>query len=188
MKQNIGLYSKIDDDVKLFYKSNDDKKNLKPTLIGYNCIIRSGTVIYCDVIIGDDFQSGHNVLIRESTRIGNRVLVGTSTIIDGGCDIGDDTKIQSGVYIPTGTCIGSNVFIGPKTTFTNDMYPPLRRGYLDPVYVGDNVVIGANVTILPGVIIGNGSFIAAGSLVTKHVPENMMAIGSPARFKNLPEL
>jgi acetyltransferase-like isoleucine patch superfamily enzyme len=50
----------------------------------------------------------------------------------------------------------------------------------------DRAAIGANTTILPGVCIGEGSLVAAGSIVTCDVPDNRMAIGSPARIKELP--
>jgi len=149
--------------------------------IGKNALIRSGTVIYDGVKIGDDFVTGHNVLIRENTLIGDNVLVGTSSIIEGNSKIGNNTRIQSMVFIPTNTIIGNNVFIGPCTVFTNDKYPPSKC--LEGAYVEDNVVIGANVTILPGIKLGKGCFIAAGSVVTKNVPDGMMAIGSPARFE-----
>lgn len=188
MKQNIGLNAKIDNNVQLFYPSVNEIIRKYPTRIGNNCIIRSGTVIYCDVTIGNDFQTGHNVLVRESTYIGDNVKLGTGTIIENKCIMGNDINIQSGVYIPTYTYMCSEIFIGPNVTFTNDMYPPLKSGKLDGIYVGEGVVIGANATILPGVDIGDGAFIAAGAVVTKEVPTYMMAIGSPARFKELPEM
>jgi UDP-3-O-[3-hydroxymyristoyl] glucosamine N-acyltransferase len=184
----IGSNANIDNDVKIGYPLFCASNNLKYPIIGNNCIIRSGTIIYCDVVIGDNFKTGHNVLIRESTLIGDDVLIGTATIIDGKCIIGDNTKIQSGVYIPPETFIGENVFIAPKVTFTNDKYPPLKYGKLDGAIVQDGATIGANSTILPSIIIGEGAFVAAGSVVTRNVPEYMMAIGNPARIKELPEM
>jgi acetyltransferase-like isoleucine patch superfamily enzyme len=50
----------------------------------------------------------------------------------------------------------------------------------------DGAAIGANVTILPGICIGEGALVAAGSVVTHDVPGRMLAIGSPARIKDLP--
>jgi len=153
----------------------------KGTIIGKNSTIRTGTVIYHNVEIGDNFVSGHNVLIRENTLIGDNVLVGTSSIIEGNSKIGNNTRIQSMVFIPTNTIIGNNVFIGPGTVFTNDKYPPSRC--LEGPIVEDDVIIGAHVTILPGIKLGKGCFIAAGAVVTKDVPADGMAIGSPARFE-----
>ena len=50
-----------------------------------------------------------------------------------------------------------------------------------PIHIGKNVWLGANVTVLPGVTINNGSIIAAGAVVTKDVPANMIAAGVPAK-------
>ena len=153
--------------------------------IGHHAILRSGTIIYCDVIIGNNFQSGHNTLIREKTRIGDRTAIGTATVIDGNTSIGNDVSLQSMVYIPTNTTIDDHVFIGPNAVLTNDRYPP--SGCLKGPIVKTGAAIGANATILPGVCIGAGAFVAAGSVVTYDVPDHMMAIGTPARIKELPK-
>ena len=89
------------------------------------------------------------------------------------------------VYIPTNTTIGDHVFIGPNAVLTNDRYPP--SGCLEGPVIKTGAAIGANATILPGVCIGEGAFVAAGSIVTRDVPDHMMAIGTPARIKELPK-
>lgn len=157
-----------------------------PTIVGRRGIIRTGTIIYCDVVIGDDFRTGHNVLIREKTKIGRNVLVGSSSILEGRCSIGSNVSIQSMAYIPINTVIEDFVFLGPMVVLTNDRYPirgqnrslkgpRLRRG----------CSIGANATILPGVEIGEGAVVAAGAVVTRDVPPWCLAIGVPARFRRL---
>lgn len=156
------------------------------TTVGNRAVIRSGTVIYCDVTIGDDFSCGHNVLIREQTRIGDRVVIGTASVIEGRTVIGNDVSLQSLVYVPTGTSIGNRVFIGPATVLTNDRYPPSRPGALQGPTIFDGASVGANVTILPGIRIGEGSLVAAGAVVTRDVPARKLAIGAPAVFKDLP--
>lgn len=183
----IGKNSQIFENVMLGFPSRDKfgLENYKGVWIGDDCIIRSGTIIYCDVMIGNKFQSGHNVVIRECTYIGDNVSIGTSTIIEGNSILGSRINIQSMVYIPTGTCIGSDVFIGPNVVFTNDKYPP--SGKLRAPIIQKNAAIGANSTLLPGICVGEGSLIAAGSVVTKDVPDNMMAIGSPAEIRPLPD-
>jgi acetyltransferase-like isoleucine patch superfamily enzyme len=151
----------------------------KGARIGSKCHIRSLTVIYESVAIGDGVQTGHHVLIREDTVIGEGSVVGSGTIIDGGVRIGRRVRIESGVYIPPGTVIGDDVFIGPRAVFTNDRYPPSRR--LVGAIVENEAVIGANATILPGVRIGERAVVAAGSVVTKDVPPDTIVAGVPAR-------
>jgi acetyltransferase-like isoleucine patch superfamily enzyme len=166
-------------------RENIGKTGFLGSTIGHHAVLRSGTIIYCDVIIGDNFQSGHNILIREKTRIGDRTAIGTATVIDGNTRIGNDVSLQSMVYIPKDTTIGDHVFIGPNAVLTNDRYPP--SGCLKGPVIKNGAAIGANTTILPGVCIGEGAFVAAGSIVTRDVPDHMMAIGTPARIKELPK-
>jgi acetyltransferase-like isoleucine patch superfamily enzyme len=166
-------------------RENIGKAGYSGSTIGHHAVLRSGTIIYCDVIIGDNFQSGHNILIREKTRIGDRTAIGTATVIDGNSSIGNDVSLQSMVYIPMNTSIGDHVFIGPNAVLTNDRYPP--SGCLIGPIVKAGAAIGANATILPGVCIGEGAFVAAGSVVTHDVPDYMMAVGTPARIKELPQ-
>jgi len=156
--------------------------------IGNNVRIRSGSVIYCDVTLGDYFQAGHNVLIRENTIIGNHVTVGTNTVIDGNVEIGDFVKIESNCYIPTHVQIGSRVFLGPNVVFTNDKYPlKLRDEYQpDGPVIGDGVTLGAGAVVLPGIKIGADSMVAAGALVTKDVPPMSLVTGHPGTIQELP--
>ncbi|RPI40863.1 MAG: N-acetyltransferase [Methanoregulaceae archaeon] len=183
----IGEGAQIFEPVTIGFPSRENigKTDYPGLTIGHHAVLRSGTIIYCDVVIGDNFQSGHNTLIREKTYIGNRTAIGTATVIDGNSRIGNDVSLQSMVYIPTNTTIGDQVFIGPNAVLTNDRYPP--SGSLKGPIIKTGAAIGANTTILPGVCIGEGAFVAAGSIVTRDVPDHMMAIGTPARIKDLPQ-
>jgi acetyltransferase-like isoleucine patch superfamily enzyme len=183
----IGMGAQIFEPVTLGFPSREnlEKTGFIGSTIGDNAILRSGTIIYCDVVIGDNFQTGHNTLIRERTRIGDRTSIGTATVIDGNTVIGNDVSLQSMVYIPVNTTIGDQVFIGPNAVLTNDRYPP-SSSLIGPL-IKTGAVIGANTTILPGVCIGEGALIAAGSVVTRDVPDYMLAVGSPARFKEMPQ-
>jgi acetyltransferase-like isoleucine patch superfamily enzyme len=183
----IGEGAQVFEPVTIGFPSRDNvgKTGFRGSTIGHHAVLRSGAIIYCDVVIGDNFQSGHNTLIREKTVIGDRTSVGTAAVIDGNTRIGNDVSIQSMVYIPTNTTIGDRVFIGPNTVLTNDRYPP--SGILTGPVIKSGAAIGANATILPGICIGEGSFVAAGSIVTRDVPDQMMAVGAPARIKILPQ-
>jgi len=188
-RNTLGPGARIFEPVTIGFPSRDriGCENFRGAVIGKNALIRSGTVIYCDVEIGDDFQCGHNVLIREKTRIGSRTAVGTATVIEGETTIGSDVRIQSLAFIPTNTIIGNGAFIGPHAVLTNDRYPPLGRPELRGPVLRDRAVIGANATVLPGITIGEGACVAAGAVVTRNIPPRKMAIGVPARVQELPE-
>jgi len=89
----------------------------------------------------------------------------------------DDTHIYVGDY----TMIGPNVTIASAG---HPILPELReKGYQYnmPVHIGKNCWIGAGAVILPGVTIGDNTVIGAGSIVTKDIPENVVAVGNPCR-------
>jgi acetyltransferase-like isoleucine patch superfamily enzyme len=188
-RNTIGPGARIFEPVTIGFPSRDriGCENFRGTAIGRDALIRSGTIIYCDVEIGDGFQCGHHVLIRERTRIGDRVAVGTATVIEGDTTIGSDVRIQSLAFIPTNTVIGNGAFIGPHAVLTNDRYPPYGRPELRGPVLRDRAVIGANATVLPGIVVGEGASVAAGAVVTRDVPPGKLAIGVPARIRDLPE-
>ncbi len=88
--------------------------------------------------------------------------------------------------------IGNDCFIGPNVGIytachsTNPIERNSRNEWAKPVKIGNNVWIGGNVTILPGVSIGDNVTIGAGSVVTKDIPNNVVAVGNPCSIiKNI---
>lgn len=83
--------------------------------------------------------------------------------------------------------IGANAFIGPNVSIYTACHPidgkERRDGteWAEPVTIGDDCWIGGSVTILPGVTIGSNVTIGAGSVVTRDIPSNTVAVGNPAR-------
>ncbi len=83
--------------------------------------------------------------------------------------------------------IGDNTMIGPNVTLATAGHPILPRlrekGYQFnlPIHIGKNCWLGAGVIVLPGVNIGDNSVIGAGSIVTKDIPSNVVAYGSPCK-------
>ena len=89
----------------------------------------------------------------------------------------DDTDIYIGDY----TMLGPNVVLA---TAGHPICPELRARayqYNLPVRIGKNCWLGAGVVVLPGVSIGDNSIIGAGSIVTKDIPANVVAVGNPCR-------
>ncbi|WP_435361998.1 acyltransferase [Haloarchaeobius sp. DFWS5] len=180
----IGKRSDVHETAVLNHSHGEDDP--QPTQVGTNATVRAGTIIYADVVTGDDFATGHNALVREFTAIGDDVLVGTNTVIDGRTEIGSHVSLQTNVYVPSQSVIGDRVFVGPGATFTNDPYPVRRETSLVGPTIEDDASIGAGAVVLPGVTVGEGSFVAAGSLVTQDVPPGHLAIGAPAHHEPLP--
>jgi maltose O-acetyltransferase len=106
--------------------------------------------------------------------------------------------IEDGVWLNNNAFIcsdGAGIFIGRNTlaginleivdSDFHNLEVDKRMGFpypVKPVYIGENVFIGGNVKILKGVTIGNNSVIANGSIVTKDIPENVIAGGNPAKI------
>lgn len=169
-----------DDNVILGYISGRLKRRL-PLEIRKNARLRSGTIIYEGTVIGDNFETGHNVIIREENHIGDNVNVWSNTIIDYGCRIGSNVLIHSNVYIAQFTVIEDNVFLAPGVTIANDKYPIDKNNLIGPT-ICSGARIGVNSTILPNIRIGRNALIGAGSVVTRDVPDGKIVYGVPARI------
>lgn len=104
-------------------------------------------------------------------------------------ELGHHVFVNSNVYFMDGgrIKIGNHVFIGPNSGFYTAAHPldyASRNEGLEqasPIIIEDNVWIGAHVAVMPGVTIGEGSVVAAGSVVTRDLPANSLAMGSPAK-------
>jgi acetyltransferase-like isoleucine patch superfamily enzyme len=170
-------------ELKKVIEKKDSALNLRNPLveIKQNCTIRSGSIIYSEVKMGVNCQTGHHVMIREKTTIGNNTLVGTNTVIDGNVIIGENVSIQTGVYIPLYSKIGNHVFMGPFCKLTNDKYMMRKKFELIGPTLEDCVSVGANSVILPGIKLKKNSIIGAGSVVTKDAEENQVLVGNPAK-------
>ena len=152
-------------------------------VIGRNAHLRSGTVIYAGTQIGNDFWTGHNVVIREENRLGDDVSVGANSVVDYGCVIGHRVKIHTGVYVAQFTIIEDDVFLAPGVMLANDPHPgcEFSRQCMRGPTIKRGAQIGVNVTLLPFVTIGENALIGAGSVVTRDVPPRSVAAGNPVR-------
>lgn len=117
------------------------------------------------------------------------------------CDYGYNIKVGRNFYanhnlvILDGATVtfGDNVFIAPNCGFYTAGHPidanDRNKGleYARPINIGNDVWIGADVSVLPGVTIGDNCVIGAGSVVTRNIPSNSVAVGNPCRvIKSIP--
>ncbi len=159
--------------------------------VGKNGLIRPFTTVYAGSIFGNGLQTGQGASIREDNIVGDDVSIGTNAVLEFGNRIGNRVRIHSLCFLEMVT-IEDDVFIGPNVVFTDDPHPMKCPRYLEcrgGVTVKRLARIGAHCTILPGVTIGENALIGAGSVVTRDIPDNMVAAGNPAKvIKSVDEL
>lgn len=153
-------------------------------MIGDNALIRSHTVIYGGNVIGDNFQTGHGVLIREENRIGDNVSIGSHSVVEHHVRIGNGVRTHSQVFVPEFTVLEDGCWIGPNVVLTNARYPLSKgaKGSLKGPTIRSRAKIGANATVLPGIVVGANALVGAGAVVVKDVPEGKVVAGNPAKI------
>lgn len=156
------------------------KEQEHPLTIGQNALIRSDSVIYAGSTIGEGFQTGHHVTVRENAVIGNNVSVGTLSDIQGNCKIGNYVRMHSNVHIGQLSVVDDFVWIYPYVVLTNDPTPPSNN--FVGVHINSFAIVATGSVIMPGLEIGQDCLIGAGAIVTKSVDPYMLALGNPARM------
>mmetsp|Transcript_83928 Transcript_83928/g.164347 ORF Transcript_83928/g.164347 Transcript_83928/m.164347 type:complete len:187 (+) Transcript_83928:33-593(+) len=127
-------------------------------------------------IIGTDVDPSTAVFVPFYTNFGCFIILGKNVFINHAC-----TFLDMG-----GITLQDDVLIGPKVNLITENHPldPANRRALicKPILIKKNAWIGAGATILPGVTVGENSVVAAGAVVSKDVPDNVVVGGVPAKF------
>src|SRR5882762_170480 len=117
-----------------------------PTVIGADSLIRSHSIIYAKCTIGNNFNTGHRVTIRENTVIGDHCSIGTLTDIEGEVTVGNYCRLHSNVHISQTSSLGDFVWMYPFSVITNDPYPPSND--IQGVHVGNYTQVCVHATLL----------------------------------------
>lgn len=128
-------------------------------------------------LLGDEGDHAKKLVIGKNCKLGDNVhIVANEKVV-----IGDNCLMASKVFI-SDTSHGEYAgFTTDSSHSSPDVSPDERLLYMKPVSIGNNVWIGENVCILLGVTIGDGCIIGANSVVIRDVPDNCIAVGSPAK-------
>ena len=152
----------------------------RPCTIGAGAVIRSHSVLYAGAEIGECFECGHHVTIREGTRIGRSVRVGSRSDLQGDLTIGDFTRLHSNVFVAQRSTIEDFVWLLPNVTLANDPHPP-SDSCTDGPTVRRYAVVSAGATVFPSVEIGEGAVVGATTLVRDDVPAGALVVGVPGK-------
>lgn len=145
--------------------------------------------------IKDDVKLGQDVRIFDFVNLygctlGDHTKVGAFVEIQKNATIGKNCKISSHTFICEGVTIEDDVFVGHNVSFINDKFPRATRGgrlateedwTVEPTRVRRGASIGTSCTILSNITIGRNSIIGAGSVVTRDIPDDVIAAGNPCR-------
>lgn len=141
--------------------------------------------------IGAGSSVWHLAQVRENATLGENCVIGRGAYIGTGVTLGDNCKVQNYALVYEPAELGHGVFIGPAVVLTNDTYPRAANpdGSLksasdwEPVGVSirEGASIGARAVCVAPVTIGRWATVAAGSVVTRDVPDFALVAGVPAK-------
>ncbi|HEX3513203.1 MAG TPA: acyltransferase [Trebonia sp.] len=179
MRNSLKAYLRFYDSVRFFTQVGRGyvRTKLTPAQFGVLPNVRGRVKFHIrgEAAFGDRFTAlGDTAVVRISVEEGGRLTVG------------DHVAVNCGVSIEVwhDVRIGNTVMIAPNVSIIDDNRHEIEPGaplYNGPTIIGDNVWIAANVTVLPGVTIGPGSVIGGNSVVSRSIPPNSFAAGSPAK-------
>lgn len=135
--------------------------------------------------IGAGTKIWHFSHIMKNAKIGRNCIFGQNCHVAENVKIGNGVKVQNNVSIYTGTIIEDYVFLGPSCVLTNVSNPRSeinRHALYEKTLIRRGATIGANATVVCGITIGRYAFIAAGSVVTKDVPDYGIIMGIPGKL------
>ena len=161
------------------------KDKYDPLIVGENCVLCPGTVLYAGTMIGHNNLFGDFCSIREECKIGNNCIISRNVSVNYNTEIGNDTKIMDNSHITGNMKIGNHVFISTLVATTNDNTmgrEEYNENHVRGAVICDDVTIGAAANILPQITIGRNAIVGAGAVVTKDVPENKVVMGVPAKI------
>lgn len=124
-------------------------------------------------------QIGKNVWIEPDFKceFGKNITIEDDVYINFGCIILDCAEVTIGSH----TLFGPNIGLYPVNHST-DAQERINGGcYAKPIHIGKNVWLGGDVKVLAGVTIGDNTIIGTGSIVTKNIPSNVIAVGNPCK-------
>lgn len=141
--------------------------------------------------VGDGSAVWQYAHVRAGATLGRDVVVGRGAYVGPGVSVGDGCKIQNLAMVYEPALLEAGVFVGPAVVLTNDQYPRAVNVDLTPksasdwqpvgVTLREGAAVGARAVCVAPVTVGRWAMVAAGSVVTRDVPDFALVAGVPAR-------
>ena len=134
--------------------------------------------------LGEGTVVWQHTVVLEGAHVGRNCNLNCFCFVENDVRIGDRVTIKSGVQLWDGITVEDDVFVGPNATFTNHRDPKSQKPPLefDRIVLQKGCSVGANATVIGPCVVGRNSLVAAGAVVTKDVPPNVVVAGNPARI------
>jgi acetyltransferase-like isoleucine patch superfamily enzyme len=164
-------------------RSTAPRDELGPLVVDVGATVCSGAIVFGGAYVGRNAVVGDQANVRERTTLGSESVLGRGSALGNDTHVGQRVRIQTNVWLTAYSIVEDDVFVGPGVVTTND--DTMARSGPDPALRGPTLRracrVGAGAVLTPGVVIGEDAFVAAGSVVTRDVPDRSIVMGVPAR-------
>ena len=125
-----------------------------------------------------------NTVVLAGATVGSECNLNCFCFVENDVHIGNRVTVKSGVYLWDGMTVEDEVFIGPNATFTNHRDPRSKTppSEFDRIVLKKGCSVGANATVIGPCTVGVNALVAAGAVVTKDVPDNVVVAAIPPEF------
>lgn len=134
--------------------------------------------------LGEGTVVWQHTVVLEGAHVGKNCNLNCFCFVENDVRIGDRVTVKAGVQLWDGITVEDDVFVGPNATFTNHRDPKSQKppAEFDRIVLQKGCSVGANATVIGPCVVGSNSLVAAGAVVTKDVPPNVVVAGNPARI------
>lgn len=175
----IGARSRVASSVRIVPRE-DNGADYGPVTIGEDCIVRENVVLSTGTTFGNKVLVGHQSVFRRNIKVGSNTTFAHIVSIQRDIVIGERCRVSALTHLAGGSILEDHVQIGAGVVTVDDNTLTWPTTKLEASVYRRGCRIGSGCTVLGGLEIGQNTLVGAGSLVTRSLPPDVVAYGSPA--------